>query len=91
MLAAWAMVNVVLLLIFGIGLPRWKAHRAAMMAQLHLQHQQEEKQELARDNALLEAVDQDVSQVVPEAMQALSWNAANSNAAGTAEGPASRQ
>ena len=91
MLAAWAMVSVVLLLVFGIGLPRWKAHRAAMMAQLQQQHQQEEKQELARDNTLLEAVDQDVSQVVPEAMQALSWNAANSNAAGTAEGPASRQ
>ena len=91
MFAAWAMVSVVLLLIFGIGMPRWKAHRAAMVAQLQQQHQQEEKQELARDNALLEAVDQDVSQVVPEAMQALSWNAANSNAAGTAEGPASRQ
>jgi hypothetical protein len=91
MFAAWAMVSVVLLLVFGIGLPGWKAHRVAMMAQLQQQHQQKEKQELARDNALLEAVDQDVSQVVPEAMQALSWNAANSNAAGTTEGAASRQ
>ena len=62
------------------GMPRWKAHRAAIEAQATAT-QQEQKQELARDNTLLEEVDQDVSQVVPEAMQPLSWNTANSSAA----------
>jgi hypothetical protein len=91
MVAAWAAVSVALLLIFGIGLPRWKAHRAAIEAQMQQRQQQQEKQELARDNALLEEVDQDVSQVVPEAMQPLSWNAANGNAVATSGATASRQ
>jgi hypothetical protein len=82
---------VALLLIFGIGLPRWKAHRAAIEAQLHQQQQQQEKQELARDNALLDEVDQDVSQVVPEAMEPLSWNTANSGAVSSTGGKAARQ
>jgi hypothetical protein len=74
MIAVWAVVSVALLMIFGIGLPRWKAHRAVIEAQM-LQHRQEQaKQELARDNALLDQVDQDVSQEVPAALQPLSWS-----------------
>jgi hypothetical protein len=91
MVGMWAAVSVALLLIFGIGLPRWKAHRAAIEAQVHQQQQQQEKQELARDNALLDEVDQDVSQVVPEAMEPLSWNTANSGAASSTGGTAARQ
>lgn len=89
MAAAWALVSVVLLLLFAIGVPRWKAHQAAIVAQ---QRQQEQKQELARDNALLEAVDQDISQEVPVAMQPLSWNTANSSSTNsTSSGTLSRQ
>jgi hypothetical protein len=91
MVAAWAVVGAVLLLMFAFGVPRWKAHRAAIEAQVEQRQQQQEKQELARDNALLEEVDQDVSQVVPEAMQPLSWNTAKSNATGATEATASRQ
>ena len=91
MVGMWATVSVALLLIFGIGLPRWKAHRAAIEAQVHQQQQQQEKQELARDNALLDEVDQDVSQVVPEAMEPLSWNTANSGAVSSTGGTAARQ
>lgn len=91
MVGVWAAVSVALLLIFGIGLPRWKAHRAAIEAQVHQQQQQQEKQALARDNALLDQVDQDVSQVVPEAMQPLSWNTATSGAGNATGSTASRQ
>jgi len=83
MAAAWALVSVALLLIFAIGMPRWKAHQAAIEAKVQQQRQQEQRQELARDNALLEQVDQDVSQVVPEAMQPLSWSTASGNSAST--------
>ena len=86
--AAWALAGVALLLLFAIGVPRWKAHQAAIEAQ---QRQQEQKQDLARDNALLEAVDQDVSQEVPVAMQPLSWNTASSTSASSTGGLASRQ
>ena len=34
MVAVWAMVSVALLLVFGIGLQRWEAHRAAIEAQV---------------------------------------------------------
>jgi hypothetical protein len=91
MVSAWAVVSVALLLMFGIGLPRWKAHRAAVEAQMQQRQQQQEKQELARDNALLEEVDQDVSQVVPEAMQPLSWNGANGSTTSVTNGTATRQ
>jgi uncharacterized iron-regulated membrane protein len=90
MAAAWALVSVALLVMFGIGLPRWKAHRAAIETQAQ-QQQQRQKQELARDNALLDEVDQDVSQVVPEAMQPLSWSATNSGGVSSTGGTASRQ
>ena len=91
MVAAWTVAAAVLLLMLAVGVPRWKAHRAAMEAQVEQRQQQQEKQELARDNALLEEVDQDVSQVVPEAMQPLSWNTAKSNAAGANDATALRQ
>jgi len=91
MVSAWAVVSVALMLMFGIGLPRWKAHRAAIEAQMQQRQQQQEKQELARDNALLEEVDQDVSQVVPDAMQPLSWNGPNGSTANVTNGTASRQ
>ena len=91
MVGMWAAVSMALSLIFGIGLPRWKAHRAAIEAQVHQQQQQQEKQELARDNALLDEVDQDVSQVVPEAMEPLSWNTASSGAVSSTGGIAARQ
>jgi hypothetical protein len=94
MVGVWAAVSVALLLIFAIGLPLRNAHRAAIQAQMHQQQQQREiqdKQELARDNALLDQVDQDVSQVVPEAMQPLSWSTTNSGAVTPSGGTASRQ
>jgi hypothetical protein len=91
MVAVWAMVSVALLLVFGIGLQRWEAHRAAIEAQVQQRQQQQEKRELARDNALLEEVDQDVSQVVPESMQPLSWNAANNGAVSATNSTAARQ
>jgi hypothetical protein len=94
MIGLWATVSVALLLIFAVGLPLRKAHRAAMEAQVHQQQRQreiEDKQELARDNALLDQVDQDVSQVVPEAMQPLSWSTTNSGAVTPSGGTASRQ
>lgn len=77
MAAAWVTVSVALLLMFGIGLPRWKAHRAAIEAQVQQRQQQQAQQELARDNALLDEVDQDVSQEVPSAMQPLSWSSSD--------------
>ncbi len=86
MATAWALVSFALLLIFAIGMPRWKAHQAAIEAKVQQQRQQEQKQELARDNALLEEVDQDVSQVVPEAMEPLSWNTVGGNLASTSRG-----
>ena len=90
MAATWALVSVALLLFFAIGVPRWKAHRAAIVAQVQ-QRQQEEKQKLASDNALLEEVDQDVSQEVPEALQSLSWSTSNSTGASAAGEKVSRQ
>jgi hypothetical protein len=77
-IAAWAAVAAVLLLMLGIGLPRWQQHRAAVAAQAEQQRQQR----LTEDDALLEEVDKDVSQVVPDAMQPLSLNS-SSTAAGT--------
>lgn len=71
MVASWALACMLLLLVFGIGLPRWRAHRSAILARAQ---QQQMQQELARDNALMEQVDQDVSQIVPQAMQPLSWD-----------------
>jgi hypothetical protein len=94
MAAAWAAVSIVLLLIFGIGMPRWKAHHAAIEAQVQqrdVQQQQASQQALARDNALLEEVDQDVSQEVPQAMEPLSWSTASGNPANTPGDSATRQ
>ncbi|HEY3990718.1 MAG TPA: hypothetical protein VGM02_15555 [Acidobacteriaceae bacterium] len=92
MVAAWGVACMALLLIFFFGsMPRWRAHRAAMEARVQERQQEEKQQTLARDNALLEEVDQDVSQEVPEAMQPLSWNTAGSGTAATNSGRAARQ
>ena len=84
MTASWAAACGVLLLIFGLGgglgLPRWQAHRATLAAQAR---QQEAQRELARDNALLEAVDQDVSRSVPAAFAPLSWSTPTSTNSAT--------
>ena len=66
---AMAAVCALLLLTLGIGAARWQAHRTALQATAR---QQQVQQELAQDNALLEAVDQDVSQLVPDALTPLS-------------------
>ncbi len=94
MIGVWATVGVALFLIFAVGLPLRNAHRAAIQAHMHQQQQQREmqdKQELARDNALLEQVDQDVSQEVPEAMEPLSWSTTSSGAVAASGGTTSRQ
>jgi hypothetical protein len=78
-IATWAAVAAVLLLMFGIGLPRWQQHRAAVTARAEQQRQQA----LTEDDALLEEVDQDVSQVVPDAMQPLSLNSSSSSSSTT--------
>jgi hypothetical protein len=84
LMATWAAVAAVLLLMFGIGLPRWRQHRAAVTAHVEQQRQQQ----LTEDDALLEEVDQDVSQVVPDAMQPLSLNGSSSSTTGSTRGNA---
>lgn len=64
-----ATVCALLLLTAGIGTARWQSQRSAMQATVR---QQQAQQELAQDNALLEEVDQDVSQIVPDALSPLS-------------------
>jgi hypothetical protein len=74
---AAALALVCMLIATGIALLRWqKDPRVPMQARVQ-QQQETSQQQLARDNALLEAVDQDVSQEVPSAMQPLSWNASD--------------
>jgi len=63
----------VLLILLAVAIPRWQQHRAAVAALA----QQQRQQQLTEDDALLEEVDQDVSQVVPEAMQPLSGNSSS--------------
>ncbi len=57
--AGLALAVTMLALLLGVGMPRWQAHRAALA--MHAAEQRQ--QQLAADNALLEEVDQDVSQV----------------------------
>lgn len=76
-----AAATVAVLMVLGIGLPHWKSQ--APTSQAHVQPQQieqQQQQEIASDNALLDEVDQDVSQEVPTAMQPLSWSATSSSA-----------
>jgi hypothetical protein len=75
-LAAAVALACLLLVATGIALLRWQKTSGAPM-QTHAQQQQETTQELARDNALLDEVDRDVSQEVPSAMQPLSWSASD--------------
>jgi hypothetical protein len=65
-------------------LPRWQQHRAELAAQVEHQRQQQ----LTADDALLEEVDQDVSQVVPDAMQPLSLNGSSGSTTGSTRGNA---
>lgn len=74
-----AAATVAVLMVLGIGLPHWKSQ--PVTPQAHVQPQvEQQQQEIASDNALLDEVDQDVSQEVPAAMQPLSWSATSSNA-----------
>jgi hypothetical protein len=71
-----AAVTIALLVVFGIGLPHGKSRQATNHAQVQPQQiEQQQQQEIASDDALLEEVDQDVSQEVPTAMQPLTWSA----------------
>lgn len=75
--AAALAVACMLLVATGIALLRWQ-QSPSVPTQARAQQQQETtQQELARDNTLLEEVDQDVSQEVPSAMQPLSWSASD--------------
>jgi hypothetical protein len=71
----------VLLVATGIAMLHWQKQNASMQAQGPQQHETNQgearQQELARDNALLDEVDQDVSQEVPAALEPLSWSASN--------------
>jgi hypothetical protein len=63
-----------LLITTGIALLHWQKS-SSVPTQVRVQQPQETaQQELARDNTLLDEVDQDVSQEVPSAMQPLSWS-----------------
>ena len=76
-----AAVAIALLVVFGIGLPHGKSGQPTNHVQVQPQQvEQQQQQEIASDDALLEAVDQDVSQEVPSAMQPLTWSAASSTA-----------
>jgi hypothetical protein len=80
--AVAAALACVLLVATGIAMLHWqKNQNAPTQAQAPQQHeagqQETRQQELARDNALLDAVDQDVSQEVPAALEPLSWSASN--------------
>ena len=75
MTLAWAAVCALLLVVFGLGLPRWQARQAAQQAALHRQQAQ---QQITQDDALLDAIDQDVSQVVPHALTPLSVDSSQS-------------
>ena len=70
----------VLLLATGIALLHWSKSQTAPMQAQAPQQQQTAQQELTRDNALLEEVDQDVSQEVPAPLQPLSWSTSDTTA-----------
>lgn len=81
MVGVGAMVAAALLLIFGIGLPHRRSQQVPAPTTAMVQ-QAGEKQQITdnnalSDNALLEEVDQDVSQEVPAALQPLNWSTAS--------------
>lgn len=78
--AAGLAVACMLLVATGIALLRWQQSPSVPMQARVQQQQETAQQELARDNTLLEEVDQDVSQEVPSAMQPLSWSASDTTA-----------
>ena len=69
-----AAVTIALLLVFGIGLPYSKSRQATNHARVQPQQVEQQQQQITSDEALLEEVDQDVSQEVPAAMQPLTWS-----------------
>jgi hypothetical protein len=73
MAVTWAAAGALLLIIFGIGLPRWQNHQVTQQAAAH---RQQREQQFTQDDALLDAIDQDVSQVVPHALSPLSGDSA---------------
>jgi hypothetical protein len=78
--AVAAALACVLLVATAIAMLHWQQdHTTPMRAQAPQQHETSQ-QELVRDNALLDAVDQDVSQEVPAALQPLSWSANDTTA-----------
>ena len=70
-----AAVCALLLLTISIGAVRWQSRQAA----LQVAAQQQVQQQMAQDDALLEAVDQDVSQVVPDALTPLAGSSNSNN------------
>jgi hypothetical protein len=66
---AGAAVCSVLVVIFALGLPGWQAHQHPPQAAAYRQPAEQQK---TQDDALLEAIDRDVSQVVPAALTPLS-------------------
>lgn len=78
--AVAAALACVLLVATGTMLHWQKKQNAPMQAQAPQQQHETTQQELARDNALLDEVDQDVSQEVPTALQPLSWSGSDTTA-----------
>ena len=73
-------VGAMLLLVITFAMPRWRKHSVAnSAAQQAAVRQQQRQQQITQDDALLEAVDQDVSQVVPQARSPLSGSAAGTS------------
>lgn len=79
-----ATVAIALLVVFGIVLPHGKSRQATNHARVQQVEQQQQQEEIASDDALLEEVDQDVSQEVPAAMQPLTWSTTGAARSSTA-------
>lgn len=79
LVGACAAVTVAALLIFGIGLPHWRSQPATNQTRVQQRQMEQQQAEIASDNALLDEVDQDVSQEVPAAMKPLSWSSNTSS------------
>lgn len=66
--SAIAAVCALLLLTISIAAVRWQSRQASLQMAAR---QRQVQQQMAQDDALLEAVDQDVSQIVPDALTPL--------------------
>lgn len=69
---SWAVACALLLTTFALGLSRWQAHQTAHQAALQAAARLQQTRQLEQDDALLESIDQDVSQVLPQALAPLS-------------------